>query len=110
MLSSIAKGALARPFRLILPTAILTTIGWFLCQVNAYAITPRTDASWIRDQYVAPSPTLGRAIVDLVNAQIDTWTKGFDVYDMNQVCTVYSFSNLQLLPIHVYKNPKKLIS
>lgn len=107
MLSSIAKGALARPFRIILPTAILTTIAWFLCQLNAYAITQRTDASWIRDQYVAPSPSFWRAISDLVHAQVDTWTKGYDVYDQNQVCIV-----ILQFPIYIYSerqtNPHKV--
>jgi hypothetical protein len=86
MLSSLAKSALARPFRIMLPTTILTTIAWFFCQINAYAITPRTDdGGWIRDQYVAPSPTMGRAVIDLMYAHMDTWTRAYDVYDMNQV-------------------------
>lgn len=86
MLSSIGKAALARPFRIMLPTALLTTIAWALSQAGLFAVTRRADSDWVRNQYIVPSGSISAALTALVKAQVKTWSKGDDNYDKNQVC------------------------
>jgi peptidoglycan/LPS O-acetylase OafA/YrhL len=89
MRSSIAKAALNRPFRIMLPTMLLTTIAWLLTQLGAFRLSSVVDSAWIRDQYAYPSASMAGALEDLLSAQLSTWTKGDDTYDKVQVRELY---------------------
>jgi hypothetical protein len=89
MRSSIAKAALNRPFRIMLPTMLLTTIAWLLTQLGAFRLSSVVDSAWIRDQYAYPSASMAGALGDLLSAQLSTWTKGDDTYDKVQVRELY---------------------
>ncbi|KAJ9648832.1 hypothetical protein H2201_005092 [Coniosporium apollinis] len=86
---SIARSALARTGRLVLPTAIATLISWFLANVNAYHMTMHVDATWIRQGWHRQEPTVWAAVTSLVHAQISTWTTGWNEYDGTQWSLIY---------------------
>lgn len=80
----IARSALARSGRLILPTMAATTVSWFMAQTNAYHMTKHVDAQWIRQGWHRQEPSLWKAITSLFNAQVETWVTGWDEYDGTQ--------------------------
>lgn len=80
----IARSALARSGRLILPTMIATIISWFLAQTNAYHMTKHVDAQWIRQGWHRQEPSLWMALKSLFKAQMETWVIGWDEYDGTQ--------------------------
>jgi peptidoglycan/LPS O-acetylase OafA/YrhL len=80
----IARSALARSGRLILPTMIATVISWIMAQTNAYHMTKHVDAQWIRQGWHRQEPTLWMAITSLFRAQMETWVIGWDEYDGTQ--------------------------
>lgn len=80
----IARSALARSGRLILPTMIATFISWFLANINAYHMTRHVDSTWIRQGWHGPSPSIWQAMKDLYRAEVETWTVGWDDYDGTQ--------------------------
>ncbi|KAL5412843.1 hypothetical protein PMIN04_009673 [Paraphaeosphaeria minitans] len=80
----IAKSALARSGRLILPTIIATALTWFMANINAYHMTKHVDSTWIRQGWHRQEPTLGAALGSLFKAEVDTWTVGWDEYDGTQ--------------------------
>ncbi|KAF2106282.1 acyltransferase 3 [Lophiotrema nucula] len=82
--NGIARSALARSGRLILPTMVATFLTWFLAQVNAYHMTKHVDAQWIRQGWHRQEPTLWMALKSLVKAETETWTIGWDEYDGTQ--------------------------
>ncbi|EOA84804.1 uncharacterized protein SETTUDRAFT_163634 [Exserohilum turcica Et28A] len=81
---AIARSALARSGRLILPTMIATIISWFMAQTNAYHMTKHVDAQWIRQGWHRQEPSLWMALTSLFKAQVETWTIGWDEYDGTQ--------------------------
>ncbi|RAR06343.1 transferase [Stemphylium lycopersici] len=80
----IARSALARSGRLILPTMAATTVSWLMAQTNAYHMTKHVDAQWIRQGWHRQEPSLWKAITSLFNAQVETWVTGWDEYDGTQ--------------------------
>jgi len=82
--TGIARSALARSGRLILPTAIATTITWFIAQINGYHMTRHVDATWIRQGWHGQSPSFFAALKSLAKAQVETWTTGWNEYDGTQ--------------------------
>ncbi|KAJ5040650.1 acyltransferase 3, partial [Bipolaris maydis] len=80
----IARSALARSGRLILPTMVATTISWLLAQTNAYHMTKHVDAQWIRQGWHRQEPSLWMALKSLFKAQTETWVVGWDEYDGTQ--------------------------
>jgi hypothetical protein len=80
----IAKSALARSGRLILPTMIATALTWFMANINAYHMTTPVDSTWIRQGWHGQETSLGAALKSLFEAEIGTWTKGWDDYDGTQ--------------------------
>lgn len=82
--NGIARSALARSGRLILPTMIATAITWLLANTNAYQMTKHVDSTWIRQGWHDREPTLAAAFKSLVRAEIETWTVGWDDYDGTQ--------------------------
>lgn len=82
--SGIARSALARSGRLVLPTAIATAVTWFFANVNAYHMTKHVDSTWIRQGWHGQEPGLWTALKSLAKAEIETWTIGWNEYDGTQ--------------------------
>ncbi|KAF2457522.1 acyltransferase 3 [Lineolata rhizophorae] len=82
--ASIARSALARSGKLVLPTIFATFVSWFLAQTNAYKMAQHIDATWIRQGYHRQEPTVWLAIVHLFRAQIATWIGDWNEYDGTQ--------------------------
>ncbi|KAF2477870.1 uncharacterized protein BDR25DRAFT_4873 [Lindgomyces ingoldianus] len=80
----IARSALARSGRLVLPTMIATAFSWFLANTNAYHMTKHVDSTWIRQGWHRQEPTMWMALKTLVRAEVETWTIGWDDYDGTQ--------------------------
>ncbi|KAL1794381.1 hypothetical protein ACET3X_007802 [Alternaria dauci] len=80
----IARSALARSGRLILPTMAATVVTWFMANTNAYHMTKHVDAQWIRQGWHRQEPSLWMALKSLFKAQTQTWTTGWDEYDGTQ--------------------------
>jgi peptidoglycan/LPS O-acetylase OafA/YrhL len=82
--NGVARSALARSGRLVLPTMIATAISWFLANVNAYHMTKHVDSTWIRQGWHRQEPTVWAALNSLFRAELETWTIGWDDYDGTQ--------------------------
>ncbi|KAF2271359.1 uncharacterized protein EI97DRAFT_462896 [Westerdykella ornata] len=80
----IARSALARSGRLVLPTMLATFISWFLANTGAYHMTKHVDSTWIRQGWHRQEPTMWAALKSLVRAEVETWTIGWDDYDGTQ--------------------------
>jgi peptidoglycan/LPS O-acetylase OafA/YrhL len=80
----IARSALARSGRLVLPTMLATFITWFLANTNAYHMTKHVDSTWIRQGWHRQEPTVYEALKSLIKAQTETWTIGWNDYDGTQ--------------------------
>jgi hypothetical protein len=80
---AIAKSALRRAPRLILPAALATVLIWVLAQLNLFAVALRCSG-W--PSATSPGPVIGvvSAIESLMYWTITTWTYGANVYDSNQ--------------------------
>ncbi|KAF2876712.1 acyltransferase family-domain-containing protein [Massariosphaeria phaeospora] len=83
-LNGIARSALARSGRLVLPTMIATALSWFLANTNAYHMTKHVDSTWIRQGWHRQEPTLWQAFKSLTRAEVETWTIGWNDYDGTQ--------------------------
>jgi peptidoglycan/LPS O-acetylase OafA/YrhL len=82
--TGIARSALARSGRLILPTMAATFITWFMANTNAYHMTKHVDSTWIRQGWHRQEPTLWAAFTSLVKVETETWTIGWNEYDGTQ--------------------------
>lgn len=82
--TGIARSALARSGRLVLPTMVATFITWFLANTNAYHMTKHVDSTWIRQGWHRQEPTIWEALRSLIKAQTETWTIGWNDYDGTQ--------------------------
>jgi hypothetical protein len=82
--NGIARSALARSGRLLLPTMAATFVTWFMANTNAYHMTKHVDAQWIRQGWHRQEPTLWMAFKSLARAETETWTIGWDEYDGTQ--------------------------
>lgn len=82
--TGIARSALARSGRLVLPTLIATLFSWFLANTNAYHMTKHVDSTWIRQGWHRQEPTVWAALKSLFRAEVETWTNGWDEYDGTQ--------------------------
>ncbi|KAF2661841.1 hypothetical protein K491DRAFT_673758 [Lophiostoma macrostomum CBS 122681] len=82
--TGIARSALARSGRLVLPTMVATVISWFLANINAYHMTKHVDSTWIRQGWHRQEPSLWAAFRSLFKAEVETWTIGWDEYDGTQ--------------------------
>lgn len=94
--SGIARAALSRAGRLVLPTAVATIIAWLCANLRIYQMAQHIDATWIRQGWHAPSASVGEAITDLIHALVSTWTKGWDDYDGTQ-WTLHHFLRASML-------------
>jgi peptidoglycan/LPS O-acetylase OafA/YrhL len=75
MSSGIAKSALTRTGKLVLPVALATTISWLLANMGAYQMAGQVDSLWIRQGYHPPAASWRDACLSLLKAQIGTWTE-----------------------------------
>ncbi|KAH8882446.1 hypothetical protein GQ53DRAFT_753709 [Thozetella sp. PMI_491] len=82
--AGIARSALARSIRLVLPAMIATFISWLLAESGAYKMSEHVDATWIRQGYHGPAPSFAASVQSLVGAQVSTWTIGWNEYDGTQ--------------------------
>jgi peptidoglycan/LPS O-acetylase OafA/YrhL len=82
--TGIARSALARSGRLVLPTVIATMISWLLANTNAYHMTKHVDSTWIRQGWHRQEPTIWQAFKTLYRAELETWTAGWNDYDGTQ--------------------------
>lgn len=80
----IAKSAFRRVPRLVLPATLATILIWLLCQFRAFEIANSAEGQWLRDSSPNTSLGLGPAILDLMRALSETWTRLYNVYDINQ--------------------------
>ncbi|EZF34841.1 hypothetical protein TMEN_3813 [Trichophyton mentagrophytes] len=80
-LTNLARSTFTRSGRLMVPTAIATVIAWALCQMGAFSMAQRADASWIRATSPAPSATFGEAVTNLIWNLVYFWHTGASVYD-----------------------------
>ncbi|KAG9241043.1 acyltransferas-like protein [Calycina marina] len=81
--SGIAKSAFRRTPRLFLPTTIITVASWFICQFGVYQIANRSEGWWINHSSPNMTPWIGRAIYELLNAIVTTWSALWNPYDIN---------------------------
>jgi peptidoglycan/LPS O-acetylase OafA/YrhL len=94
--TGIARSALARSGRLVLPTMVATFITWLIANVNGYHMTKHVDATWIRQGWHRQEPTVWMAIVSLFKAETETWTIGWNDYDGTQ-WTLHMFVEASML-------------
>ncbi|KAF2735410.1 hypothetical protein EJ04DRAFT_464934 [Polyplosphaeria fusca] len=94
--NGIARSALARSGRLILPTMIATFLTWFMANTNAYHMTKHVDSTWIRQGWHRQEPSLYQAFRSLFKAEVETWTIGWDDYDGTQ-WTLHLFLEASML-------------
>ncbi|KAK2863671.1 hypothetical protein FQN49_004103 [Arthroderma sp. PD_2] len=80
-LTNLAKSTFTRSGRLMVPTAIATTIAWALCHMGAFSIAQRADASWIRATSPAQSANFAEAFGNLIKTLVFFWHTGSSVYD-----------------------------
>lgn len=83
-IASIAKSALRRIPRLVLPATIATSIVWLLAQFGVFLVSKRCDSWWAGATSPDMTPYLGEWIKSLANNVVSTWTKGKNMYDGNQ--------------------------
>lgn len=79
--NGLAKSAFRRTPRLILPTAIATTLSWFFCQFGVYRVAEKADSWWLNFSAPRMTPYIGGAIYSLLYEMITTWTRGWNMYD-----------------------------
>ncbi|KAF2000533.1 hypothetical protein P154DRAFT_465716 [Amniculicola lignicola CBS 123094] len=82
--NGIARSALARSGRLVLPTMVATALSWFIANINGYHMTKHVDSTWIRQGWHRQEATIWAAFKSLVRAEVETWTIGWDDYDGTQ--------------------------
>ncbi len=82
-LVGVAKSALRRIPRIVLPTTIATFITWLLCQFGVFQVAKHTHSAWL--SYTAPgmTPYFGDAVKSLWFNVIETWVHGRNIYDPN---------------------------
>ena len=84
-LMALAKSALNRTARLVLPATAVTTIAWAACQLRLFEVARNSDAFWLQMNSKPPSSGTGQALVDLFQKGIlQTWTWGDNPYDQPQ--------------------------
>jgi len=83
-LMTLAKSALNRTARVVLPASVVTVIAWLFCQFGLFELSRITGAFWIEANSPTRSESWRAAISDLVHALIDTYTKAENMYDQPQ--------------------------
>ncbi|CAK7272175.1 hypothetical protein SEPCBS119000_004986 [Sporothrix epigloea] len=81
---SMAKSALSRTPRLVLPASIATFLVWLACQMGAYNTAAHCDSWWIRETGPQPIHNFWHALQALFETIVSTFTHGWNRYDANQ--------------------------
>ncbi|TPX18281.1 uncharacterized protein E0L32_002790 [Thyridium curvatum] len=81
---SLAKSALRRPPRLILPATLATLLIWFFAQFGVFQVAKRSDSWWSGATSPDIVPYVGDSILNMAHNIIRTWTWGQNAYDGNQ--------------------------
>jgi Acyltransferase family len=81
MFNGVSRSAFRRVPRLILPTAIATTITWFFCQFGVFQVAEKADSWWLNFSAPRMTPYIGEAIYSLLLEMIMTWSRGWNMYD-----------------------------
>ncbi|CAJ2509207.1 Uu.00g142330.m01.CDS01 [Anthostomella pinea] len=82
--TSIAKSALRRVPRLVIPCAFATFISWIMAELGMFLIGKRSDCWWCGMTAPDQVPNIFVAFKSLIFNIINTWTKGANAYDGNQ--------------------------
>ena len=81
--TAMAKSALRRTPRLVLPAAAATILIWIFTQLGAFEVARASDSGWARDTSPERLPIMS-AIGSLIYWLIGTWTISKNEYDGNQ--------------------------
>jgi hypothetical protein len=83
-LLTLARSALNRSARLVLPAATVTCLAWLACQLHLNEIARKCDAYWLYHTSREPIPDLGNALKMLKDALVACWVWGDNPYDQPQ--------------------------
>jgi len=83
-LTILARNALTRTARLVLPAAAVTAIAWLFCQLGFFDLARESSAYWIQVNSPDPSESWRQALWDLFQALLNTWIKEENIYDQPQ--------------------------
>lgn len=84
--AGLASSTFRRPWRLFLPTTIMTLISWGMMRLDFYSSARRCSSGWISDTTPPYIPNVWASIVDLGQNLFSTWHTGVNNYDKNQWC------------------------
>ncbi|KAI0594220.1 acyltransferase family-domain-containing protein [Biscogniauxia sp. FL1348] len=82
--NSIAKSALRRVPRLVIPCGLATVIIWVMAQLGMFLVGKQSDCWWCDMTGPDRSPNILEALKSLVFNIVNTWTHGANAYDGNQ--------------------------
>jgi hypothetical protein len=83
-LLTLARSALNRSARLVLPAATVTCLAWLACQLHLNEIARKSDAYWLYNTSRGVIPDLGNALTMLKDALVACWVWGDNPYDQPQ--------------------------
>lgn len=84
--AGLASSTFRRPWRLFLPTTIMTLISWCMMRLGFYTSARRCASGWITDTTPPYIPDIWASIIDLFQNLLSTWHTGVNNYDKNQWC------------------------
>ena len=110
-LLTLAKSALNRTARLVLPATSITIIAWVACELGLFEIARLSDAYWLRVYTAKRSANVGQALYDLIQmGLLNTWLRGENIYDQPQWALRYlllgSMTVFLVLLITITMRPK----
>ncbi|KAI1497273.1 acyltransferase family-domain-containing protein [Biscogniauxia marginata] len=82
--NSIAKSALRRVPRLVIPCGLATVIIWVMAQLGMFLVGKQSDCWWCDMTAPDRMPNIVEAFKSLVFNIVNTWTHGANAYDGNQ--------------------------
>lgn len=83
-LLTLARSALTRSARLVLPAVVVTCLAWLACQLHLNEIARKSDAYWLYHTSRGPIPDLPHALMMLKDALVGCWVWGENPYDQPQ--------------------------
>lgn len=82
--NAVAKSALNRVPRLIIPCSLATVIIWFMAQLGMFLVGKSSDCWWCGKTAPDRMGNIFSSINHLIFNIINTWTHGANAYDGNQ--------------------------
>ena len=101
-LVGLASSAFRRPWRLMLPTTLITIVIWLMTQLGFFALGRRCAAFWMRDTSPEINPSWLGAVYQLFQNIYVTWRGSpgdSNVYDKNQWCMLLLLKGSMLVYI-----------